>query len=171
LTSGALPTGLSLSPAGVLSGTLSAPGTFTFTVRATSSGCFGQRSYTVTVSPAGCPTIALTPPTLPTATQGVAYNQTITATNGTAPYTFSLISGALPPGISATPAGVLSGTPTTPGTTTFTVRVTDANGCFATLAYTFTVAAAVPTLSQWAMIVLTMLLALAGYAAMRRRTA
>jgi type VI secretion system secreted protein VgrG len=171
VSAGTLPTGLTLTPAGVLSGTLSAAGTFTFTVRAVSAnGCFGERSYTVVVAPAGCPAIALSPPTLPTATQGVAYTQTIAGSGGTAPYTFTVSSGTLPAGLTLTAAGVLAGTPTTAGTTPFTIRAVDANGCFVERAYTFTVVAAVPTLSQWAMIVLTLLLALAGYAAMRRRT-
>jgi hypothetical protein len=172
VTAGTLPTGLTLTPAGVLSGTLTAAGTFTFTVRATdAAGCFGIRSYTISVAPAGCPAIALSPPTLPNATQGVAFTLTITASGGTAPYTFTVSSGTLPAGVTLTPAGVLAGTPTTVGPTTFTIRATAANGCFAELPYTVTVVAAVPTLSQWAMIVLTLLLALAGYAAMRRRTA
>ncbi len=172
LTAGALPTGLTLSPAGVLSGTLSAAGTFTFTIRSTdTNGCFGVRSYTMSVTPAGCPAITLSPPTLPNATQGVAYTQTIAGANGTSPYTFTVITGTLPAGLTLTPAGVLAGTPTTAGPATFTIRGTDTNGCFATIWYTLTVAAAVPTLPQWAMIVLTLLLALAGYAAMRRRTA
>jgi type VI secretion system secreted protein VgrG len=171
VTAGTLPTGLTLTPAGVLSGTLSAAGTFTFTVRAVSaSGCFGERSYTVVVAPAGCPAIALSPPTLPNATQGVAFTLTIAGSGGTAPYTFTVTSGTLPAGVTLTSAGVLSGTPTTAGTSSFTIRAVDANGCFVELAYTATVVAAVPTLSQWAMIVLTLLLALAGYAAMRRRT-
>ena len=169
---GALPTGLSLTPAGLLAGTLTAAGTFNFTVRATdANGCTGVRPYTVSVAPAGCPVITLSPPTLPNATQGVAYTQTITGTGGTGAYTFTVTSGTLPAGLTLTPGGVLAGTPTTAGATPLTIRGTDANGCFAEITYTITVVAAVPTLSQWAMIVLTLLLALAGYAAMRRRTA
>jgi hypothetical protein len=118
----------------------------------------------------GCPAITVTPPTLPNATQGVAYTQTIAASGGTG-FTFSVPTGTLPAGLTLTPAGVLAGTPTTAGTTTFTIRATAANGCFGQTSYTFTVAAAVPTLAQWAMIVLTLLLALAGFAAMRRRMA
>jgi hypothetical protein len=172
VVAGALPTGLSLTPAGVLTGTLTASGSFTFTVRATdTNGCFGVRSYTVAVSPAGCPVITISPPTLPAATQGVAYTRTITGAGGTGAYTFTVTSGTLPAGLTLTPAGVLAGTPTTPGTTPVVIRGTDANGCFAEISYTITVAAAVPTLSQWAMIVLILLLALAGYAAMRRRVA
>ena len=79
----------------------------------------------------GCPVITLSPPTLPPGTVGVAYTQTITASGGTAPYTFAVISGTLPAGLTLTAGGVLSGTPTTPGSSTVTIRGTDANGCFA----------------------------------------
>jgi len=100
---------------------------------------------------------------------GVAYTQAITGSGGTAPYSFAVTTGTLPAGLTLTAAGVLAGTPTTAGTSTFTIRGADANGCFATLSYTVTIPAAVPTLSQWAMIALTLLLITAGYVAIRRR--
>jgi hypothetical protein len=92
----------------------------------------------------GCPTLTLAPATLPNGTVGVAYAQTITASGGAAPYTFDVTSGALPIGLTLTSAGVLAGTPTAAGASTFTVRATDANFCVATLAYTVTIAAAPP---------------------------
>ena len=55
-------------------------------------------------------------------------SQTLTATGGTTPYTWSRSSGTLPPGLTMTTAGVLSGTPTTAGTFTFTVQVIDSAG-------------------------------------------
>ena len=55
---------------------------------------------------------------------------------GTAPYTFQITSGSLPPGLSMSSAGVISGTPTTAGYDwTIWVKVTDANGCHLTQAY------------------------------------
>jgi len=64
---------------------------------------------------------------LPNAEQGVAYSTTLTAVGGTAPYTWAVTSGALPPGLTLAPAtGVLSGTPTSAGLYNFTVTVTDA---------------------------------------------
>lgn len=59
---------------------------------------------------------------------GTAYSETVTAQGGTSPYTFSLVSGALPTGLSLNSSGVISGTPSAAGTSTFTVRVTDTNG-------------------------------------------
>ena len=117
-----------------------------------------------------CPVITLTPATLPNGSIGVAYNQTITGSGGTGPYVFTVTSGTLPAGLTLTAAGVLAGTPTTNGTSNVTIRGTDANGCFASVSYAIVVGAPVPTLAEWAMIGLAVLLALSGFLAMRRRT-
>jgi hypothetical protein len=93
-------------------------------------------------APGVCPAITLSPATLPNAQVAVAYSQTITGSGGTAPYTFVVVGGALPAGLTLTPAGVLAGTPTTAGSANFTIRGTDANGCFGTVTYTVVVAAA-----------------------------
>ena len=123
------------------------------------------------VSPPGCPVITFAPATLPNGTVGVAYNQTFTGSGGTAPYSFSVTSGALPAGLTLTPAGVVGGTPTTAGTSTFTVRAIDANGCFAVLSFTMSITTAVPTLPQTFVIMLTMGLTAVGYFQLRRRMA
>jgi hypothetical protein len=117
-----------------------------------------------------CPAIALSPTTLPNGAVGVAYSQTMTASGGTAPYVFTVPVGTPPAGIALTTGGVLGGTPTTASAPTFTMRATDANTCFLERPYTLTILGAVPTLSQWAMIVLSFLLALAGVTALRRRS-
>ena len=70
----------------------------------------------------------LTSSPLPDTVVGVAYNQALLATNGTPPYAWTVISNALPPGLSLANNGVLSGNPTTAGTTTFQVRVADSLG-------------------------------------------
>jgi hypothetical protein len=136
VTSGTLPAGLSLSSAGVLSGTPTSSATATFTVTATgANSCSDSQSYTVTPA---CQSIAVTLPT-PTAAVGTAYSRTMTAANGTAPYTCTLNSGTLPPWATLSSAGVLSGTPTTTTSYTFTITATDANGCTGTsTSYTIT---------------------------------
>jgi hypothetical protein len=66
---------------------------------------------------------------LPDAQGGMAYPATtLTASGGQGPYSWSVIAGTLPPGITVSTAGVISGTPTTLATYVFTVQVTDANG-------------------------------------------
>lgn len=125
VSAGALPPGMSLSGAGVLSGAPTASGTFNTTVTATdANGQTGARAYAVQVA---APTIVVTPATLPSPAQGLAYSATFSASGGVAPYSFSA-TGTLPPGLSLTTGGVLSGTPTAPGTSTFTVLATDSSG-------------------------------------------
>jgi hypothetical protein len=76
-----------------------------------------------------CPTITLSPPTLSNADVNQPYGPVnITASGGSAPYTFAVTSGSLPPGVTLTASGVLSGTPTASGSFNFTVTATDAGG-------------------------------------------
>lgn len=88
-----------------------------------------------TVSFTFCNPITINPATLNSGTLGVAYNQTLTATGGTAGYSFAVTAGALPNGLTLTTGGVLSGNPTALGTANFAVTATDANGCTGTRAY------------------------------------
>jgi uncharacterized protein YhjY with autotransporter beta-barrel domain len=137
VASGALPTGLTLSGGGTLGGTPSAAGTYSFTVQASDpSFNTGTQAYTVTVNPAP---LAIDPPTLPAATVGTAYNRTLTASGGTAPYSFALLSGSLPPGLSLGGGGGITGTPTVAGAYTFTVQATDATPNTGTRTYTLNV--------------------------------
>jgi hypothetical protein len=91
-----------------------------------------------------CPIITVNPATLPNGAVGTAYNQTLSASGGTAPYVFSISSGALPGGLLLNPAtGAISGTPTTAGTFTFTVTATDASGCAGSRLYTISMSSGV----------------------------
>lgn len=130
LDSGTLPTGMTLNPAtGLLSGTSSQVQNASFSIRVTdstpSTGAHATVAQSYTLQVNAPPTITVTPPTLPNATHGVGYSQTLTAGGGTSPYTFS--STTLPAGLGLAPGGVLSGTPTAGGPATFTVTATDAN--------------------------------------------
>ena len=58
-------------------------------------------------------------------TEGTVYSVALKAKKGTAPYTFSVTSGTLPPGLTLSSSGLLSGSPTSSGTYDFTVGVTD----------------------------------------------
>src|ERR1035438_9048515 len=67
-------------------------------------------------------------PVLPPGMTGVPYAGSIAATGGAAPYTFSVVRGGLPAGLAFSSGGSLSGTPTTFGSSGFTVQVTDSAG-------------------------------------------
>jgi Tfp pilus assembly protein PilV len=136
LASGTLPSGLSLSSSGVISGNVSSSAaSSTFTVEVTDAlGVTTTKSFTLTVKSA----LSVTTTSLPGATKGVGYSQTLAATGGSTPYTWSIASGSLPSGLTLSSSGVISGTPTKSKSSTFTVEVTDANGVTATQSLTIT---------------------------------
>jgi hypothetical protein len=86
--------------------------------------------------------LTVTTNSLPDGTQNAAYSATLVAAGGTVPYTWSISIGTLPNGLALDiNAGVISGTPTDTGTTTFTVQVTDANSLTASQMLSLTVSA------------------------------
>lgn len=147
VTAGTLPPGLTLSANGVLSGTPSAQGTFNFTVKSTGlptgmAPTEGSRAYTLEV---GAATLVLSPTTLSDGRVLSAYSATIAVAGGVAPYSFTLASGTLPPGLSLTAGGVISGIPTQTGDYTFSVKATDSSNSTGSLAYTQSITAAPAT--------------------------
>ena len=69
--------------------------------------------------------LSITTTSLPSGQTAVAYNTTLGATGGTAPYSWSVKSGTLPAGLSLSTAGAITGTPTTAGAANVTVQVSD----------------------------------------------
>jgi hypothetical protein len=129
-------------------GDILALASISFTTGANSSGRALARNGAVTlqannVNTCGvsvCPIVTVNPATLPNGSVGAPYNQIVTASGGTAPYTFAISSGSLPTGLILTAAtGAISGTPTAPGTFTFSITATDANGCSGTRLYAITI--------------------------------
>jgi Putative Ig domain len=129
LQSGSLPAGLNLSAAGAISGTPSSAGAYPLTFAVTDSSTTPQTakgSLTLTIAAAPASTLSLTTTTLADATLNTAYSATLTVAGGVGPYTFTLANGTvLPAGLALSSAGGISGTPTTAGSTAFTVNVTD----------------------------------------------
>ncbi|MNW94848.1 IPT/TIG domain protein [compost metagenome] len=125
-------------------------GADSFTYTATNIvGTSAPATVTITV---GAPTLTIAPGTVPAATVGVAYSQTVTAANGAAPYIYAISAGALPAGLSLSSSGLLSGTTHVTGSFPFSITVTDSSTGVgapfsATNSYTLAVAAPVLTLT------------------------
>ncbi len=143
--SGGLPPGLTLSSSGVISGVPTQLGSFTFNVTVNDSSTtdeqFATATFTIVVNPASALNIITTSP-LPGGNLGLPYSIPLRAQGGAIPYTWSLVSGTIPPGLTLGAAGSLTGTPTQAGNYTFTLMVTDALGDTATATYSVTIASA-----------------------------
>ncbi len=120
---GGLPAGLSLSPAGAITGTPTTQGAYNFTVTATSlaTSATKQLSGIVTIAP------TVVSGVLGPLSPGTPVSVTLTANGFPAP-TFAVTGGALPAGLSLSAAGTITGTPTTVGPYSFTVTATNSAG-------------------------------------------
>jgi hypothetical protein len=133
--SGALPTGFNVINAstGAISGTSVVNGTYSFVVHIVDSAgtpTVDNQGLYIVISgsaPAPTPSVSITTNSMPSGVVGSAYSTTLQATGGTAPYSWTIPGGALPPGISMPTTGIASGTPTASGIYSFTVRVTDSS--------------------------------------------
>ena len=117
-----------------------------------------QRTFAATQSAAPAPPPPPGPPAQPLAVQtsalpnaaiGVAYSTTLSAAGGVGPYTWSVVSGDVPPGLAVSSAGAVAGTPTSQGQWTFAVQVADSKGGSASASFSLTVGAA-PTVGPTA---------------------
>ena len=134
----ALPPGLILSTAGVLSGTPAGYGTWILSITvADAAATTSSQTFTLTVNPA--PLVFSTASALSAGTAGTPYSQTLAATGGVPPYQWQVTSGSLPPLLSLSSAGVISGVPASPGNYSFTVTVTDSASQTATRTYSLTI--------------------------------
>lgn len=126
VSQGSLPPGLTLSTAGVLDGQPTQAGSFSFTVLVNDSAQNnGGKNFTLVIA-ATAPSITTVDP-LPEGSTGAPYTATLAGSGGTAPYTWTLLSGSLPTSFTLSSAGVLSGVPADAATSTFTVRLVDAH--------------------------------------------
>jgi hypothetical protein len=145
LASGTLPPGLTISASGVISGTPTVLGTTTFKVQVTDSqtptAAVDVASKSVTVNSP----LAITTSSLTGGSVNVPYTASLAASGGVPPYTWSITSGSLPTGLTLSSSGFISGTPTTQGTSTFTVQVSDSQATPATATATLSLAINGPT--------------------------
>ena len=142
---GSLPQGLNLNPeSGVITGNPTAVGSSTFTVLVQDQNLTTiSKAFTINVYAP----LAVTTTALANGFVGAAYSQTVTAEGGLAPYTWSVTSGSLPNGLNLNPStGVISGTPTAVGSSSFYVQAQDANLSTATKPLSITISAARPDL-------------------------
>jgi hypothetical protein len=139
IASGSLPPGLTLNASsGIIAGAPSSAGSFTFTVQVTDSQSHaGQKALTINVTP---PALSITTSTLSNGMRGVPYNQALGAAGGTPPYTWAMISGTLPAGLSLA-GGVISGTPAAEGSFTMTLQVRDSQATIVRRDYMITIVA------------------------------
>src|ERR1035441_8777879 len=128
ITSGSLPPGLSLnSSTGAITGTPTTIGNSSFTVQVTDAKSL-TASEMLSINVRGA--VLITPASLPGGQVSIPYSATLMATGGVLPYSWSVASGSLPPGLTLTTnpdsTATISGTPSTLGPSTFTIQVADA---------------------------------------------
>ncbi|HTO30481.1 MAG TPA: putative Ig domain-containing protein [Pararhizobium sp.] len=121
-----LPPGLTLSPSGVISGTPTGSGPYNFTVRVvdstTPTAITRDKAYSAVIA---APAIDVMPDSPPDGGVGTAYSVQFSASGGTPGYTYTRDSGSLPAGLSLSSSGLLSGTPSATGSSTFKLKVQD----------------------------------------------
>jgi hypothetical protein len=129
IASGSVPAGLALDAGtGALCGTPTASGSFSFVIAvADSGGQTAQQSFSLAIAPPPPVPLAISTTALPSATSNQTYSASLAATGGTPPYDWLVASGQLPPGLSLSSSGGISGTPTTSGAYGFTVEVVDSS--------------------------------------------
>ena len=168
---------LNLSHTGHLSGKPPAAGTYELSVIAFDnvSGCSGSRIYSIVVTAAPPCAITISPAALARGTVAVPYSKMIFITGGTPPYTVSPATAG-PLTLTQSPNGVvtISGLPAAPGVLDFTVTAIDINGCIGDQKYSIAIDAplvpgpVIPTLSEWMLLMLSILLACAGLFLIRK---
>jgi hypothetical protein len=120
-----MPTGLSLTPLGLIRGVPTEAGVFSFTVRLEDDrGEATEADFTMSLFDP----LVIDTAILPVATVGYAYATELEASGGTGPYTWTVTTDVLPDGLDVDPTGTIAGIPDQSGATAFTVRLEDAEG-------------------------------------------
>jgi len=129
LQAGALPPGITLSTSGVLSGTPTSEGSYQLVVKAQKDSPSDTETYTLAVRQPVSVKSPLGSARRPSSEVGIRFGKTFTATGGSGAYTWALVSGSLPPGVSlGATRGTISGTPQRAGSFAFSLTATDSEG-------------------------------------------
>ena len=142
ISAGSLPSGLTLNAStGAITGTPTATGTTSFTVKVTDSTAPTHETATANLSITINSALTITTTSVPDGSINSQYNATVNAAGGLLPYNWSIISGGLPPGLSLNNNNTLtiSGQPTTTGTYTFTLQVTDSENTPVSVSNSYTI--------------------------------
>jgi hypothetical protein len=130
LASGELPTGLVLTTStGTISGTPTQAGTSSFMIGVEDSSspiASATQAMTITISNVAN-AVQINTASLPSGTVKTTYSANLSASGGTSPYTWKVVSGQLPAGLSLSGAGAITGTPTAAGQSNFSAQVTDSS--------------------------------------------
>lgn len=147
IVGGSLPTGLVLDSSGFISGTPTTVGTSTFTLQIEDQiGGTATKILSIQIDAVTNPVITTT--NIPPGPVSVPYSETLIAVGGTPPYvSWTVVAGVLPAGITLSVGGVLSGTPTVPGTYNFTVEVTDSGALTDQQAYQLIIQSVTPIIT------------------------
>lgn len=128
-------------------------GRMAFRYFVTNGGPSGTYSDTIGIdhavyTPYVCPVLSVNPSTLSNGSYGNAYSQSLSQTGALGAPSYAVTAGALPPGLTLSAGGTISGTPTATATFNFATTVSDASGCTGSRAYSIMIAAIVPTAPQ-----------------------
>ena len=128
-------------------------GRMAFRYYVTNGGFSGSNSDYIGIdnavyTPYVCPAFTVSPDTLPNAAWGQAYSQALSQTGALGTPNYAVTAGSLPPGMTLSASGTLSGSPTALGTFNFTVTVADNSGCSGSQAYSITVNPVAPSAPQ-----------------------
>ena len=139
-TATGLPAGLSISSSGLISGTPTTAGSSSVTVTAKdTTGASGSASFTWTISSTTGNTVTVTNPGSQSGTVGTAVSLQISGSDSASGQTLTYTATGLPAGLSISSSGLISGTPTTAGTSSVTVTAKDTTGASGSAGFTWTI--------------------------------
>lgn len=142
IVSGELPGGLELSTDGTISGTPTLNGEYDFVPEVEDSeGNKASKTLRILIGPAADGDVTIQTATLPDGEVGLEYNAPLFATGGVGNFTWSITSGSLPDGLRLSAGGDITGTPTTEGQSTVTIRAVDTDGGSDEATFTITISA------------------------------